>query len=232
MGVAVKMEGVAVVYPNGAEALSDVSLRIDEGEFVFIVGPTGVGKTTLLKLIYRELLPTRGRVVVMGRDTKEIGPDELPHFRRRIGIAFQDFGLLPQRTVWENLAFVLRAIGAGRREVFRKVPKALEMVGLLDKAHALPHELSVGEQQRACIARAIVNEPPLLIADEPTGNLDPKTSWGIMQLLERINESGTTVVVASHDKLMVDRMRKRVVELFRGRVVRDEKEGVYEGVAV
>jgi len=228
----IEVEGVAVVYPNGVEALSDVSLKVERGEFVFIVGPTGVGKTTLLRLIYRDLLPTRGRVKVMGRDTREIGPGELPLFRRRIGIVFQDFGLLPQRTVWENLAFVLRAIGAGRREVFRKVPKALEMVGLLDKAHALPNELSVGEQQRVCIARAIVNEPPLLVADEPTGNLDPKTSWGIMELLQRINEGGTTVVVASHDKLMVDRMRRRVIELFRGRVVRDEREGAYEGVAV
>lgn len=226
------MEGVTFVYPNGVEVLSEVNFRVERGEFVFLVGPTGVGKSTLLKLIYRELLPTRGRVVVMGRDTRGIGPKELPYFRRKVGIAFQDFNLLPHRTVWENLAFVLRAIGEGRKEVFRKVPRALEVVGLLDKAHALPQELSVGEQQRACVARAIVNRPLLLVADEPTGNLDPKTSWGIMKLLQRINEEGTTVVVASHDKLMVDRTRRRVIELFGGKVVRDEREGGYEGLAV
>jgi cell division transport system ATP-binding protein len=220
-------QDVSVAYPNGVQALADVNLSIEKGDFAFIVGSTGSGKSTLLKLIYREELATEGRVFVMGDDVEELRPAAVPFLRRKIGIVFQDFRLLPQKTVWENLAFALRVIGTPPREIRRRIPEALDLVGLNHRCEAFPHQLSGGEQQRASIARALVNNPPLLVADEPTGNLDPDTSWDIIQLISRINVRGTTVLVATHDREIVDRMRKRVIVLDRGQVVRDQEKGVY-----
>lgn len=224
------MQGVFFAYPNGEEVLRDINLRIEKGEFVFIVGPTGVGKSTLLKLIYCAEHPSKGKVIVAGRDVTKLSKKEIPLLRRRIGVVFQDFGLMPTRTVWENIAFALKAIGMSRKEVCRKVPTVLDVVGLSDKAHAFPAQLSGGEQQRVSIARALVNNPLILLADEPTGNLDPDTSLEIMQLLAKINLMGTTVVVATHDKYIVDAMRKRVVTLENGRIVSDRERGLYNEV--
>jgi cell division transport system ATP-binding protein len=227
-GPMVEFEHVSMVYPEGTEALEDVTVAIDEGEFVFIVGPTGEGKSTLIKLIYRELLPTMGRVLVAGGDVAALPLRKVPHLRRRIGVVFQDFRLLPHQTVFENVAFALRVVGEGGRNIRRRVPELLAQVGLADRPNALPSQLSGGEQQRVSIARALAHEPPIFLADEPTGNLDPDTSWEIMQLIARvIAERGTTVIVATHDKLMVDAMHKRVIELSNGRVVRDAPEAGY-----
>ncbi|MGC8666683.1 MAG: cell division ATP-binding protein FtsE [Chthonomonadales bacterium] len=224
----IELHDVSVVYPGERTALAHVSLRIHKGEFVFIVGPTGSGKSTLLKLLYREELHIKGKVLVSGRDLTTLRPREVPFLRRRLGIVFQDFGLLPNKTVFENVAYALRVIGAGRKEIRRKVPPALELVGLVHRCDAFPGQLSGGEQQRVAIARALVNDPPLLLADEPTGNLDPETSLGILRILEHVNVRGTTVLVATHDKYIVDCARKRVVALERGHLVRDELEGTYE----
>lgn len=224
------MQGVFFAYPNGEEVLRDINLRIEKGEFVFIVGPTGVGKSTLLKLIYCAERPSKGKVIVAGRDVTKLNRKEISLLRRRIGVVFQDFGLMPTRTVWENIAFALKAIGMSRKEVCRKVPTVLDVVGLSDKAHAFPAQLSGGEQQRVSIARALVNNPLILLADEPTGNLDPDTSLEIMQLLAKINLMGTTVVVATHDKYIVDALRKRVVTLENGRIVSDRERGLYNEV--
>jgi cell division transport system ATP-binding protein len=224
----IDVQDVSVVYPNGVRALDGVGLSIEKGEFAFIVGTTGSGKSTLLKLIYREELPTQGRVLVMGDDVVDMRPSAVPYLRRKIGIVFQDFRLLPQKTVWENLAFALRVIGAPSREIIRRIPEILELVSLTHRCDAFPHQLSGGEQQRASIARALVNNPPLLVADEPTGNLDPDTSWDIMQLISRINIRGATVLVATHDREIVNKMRKRVVVLDRGQIVRDEEKGSYD----
>ncbi len=221
----VYLEGVTVVYPNGTRALHDVTLHVERGEFVFIVGASGSGKSTLLQVIYREVRPTSGRVIVGSQDVTALPPSRIPYLRRRVGVVFQDFRLLPDRTVWENVGFALDVLGASRREKFRKVPVALQLVGLTDKADAYPHELSAGEQQRTCIARALVNGPQVLLADEPTGNLDPDTSWGIVQILAEIAERGTTVIMATHDKTIVDRMRRRVVSLVHGTIVRDDRTG-------
>jgi cell division transport system ATP-binding protein len=218
---------VSLSYNNGVQALRNVSVRISKGEFVFIVGPTGSGKSSFLKMLNREEVPTTGQVLVGGKDVVRMRPRQVPGLRRSIGVVFQDFRLLPQRTVWENIAFALHAIGAPGREVRRRTGAALEVVNLAAKADAYPHEISGGEQQRASIARAIVNNPPILLADEPTGNLDPDTSWDIIGVLERIHLKGTTVIVASHDKTIVDRLQKRVVEFDQGKVVRDEQEGRY-----
>jgi cell division transport system ATP-binding protein len=218
---------VSLTYENGVQALRNVSATIQKGEFVFIVGATGTGKSTFLKLINREVVPTSGQVYVAGRDVARLPGRHVPGLRRQIGVVFQDFRLLPHRTVWENVAFALHVIGMAGREIRRRVPAALEMVGLAHKADAFPHQLSGGEQQRASIARAIVNTPPILLADEPTGNLDPETSWDIIKLIEKINLKGTTVLVASHDQTIVDRLRRRVVEFESGAVVRDETEGKY-----
>lgn len=226
----IQMQGVFFAYPNGEEVLRDINLRIEKGEFVFIVGPTGVGKSTLLKLIYCAEHPSKGKVIVAGRDVTKLSKKEIPLLRRRIGVVFQDFGLMPTRTVWENIAFALKAIGMSRKEVCRKVPTVLDVVGLSDKAHAFPAQLSGGEQQRVSIARALVNNSLILLADEPTGNLDPDTSLEIMQLLAKINLMGTTVVVATHDKYIVDAMRKRVVTLENGRIVSDRERGLYNEV--
>jgi cell division transport system ATP-binding protein len=218
---------VSLSYNNGVQALRNVSVRVEKGEFLFVVGSTGSGKSSFMKLLNREEVPTSGRVLVAGKDVGRMRPRQVPGLRRSVGVVFQDFRLLPQRTVWENVAFALHVIGAPGREIRRRTSAALELVNLAAKADAYPHEISGGEQQRASIARAIVNNPPVLLADEPTGNLDPDTSWDIIRVLDKINLKGTTVLVASHDKAIVDRLQKRVVEFDQGKVVRDEQEGRY-----
>jgi cell division transport system ATP-binding protein len=223
----VELRRATKVYPGGHVALDRVSLRVDRGEFVFLVGPTGCGKSTLIKLLIRELEPTEGEIMIAGRDIATLGRDRVPQLRRRIGTVFQDFKLLPDRSVYDNVAYALQVIGASRAEIRTKVPDALRLVGLADKTKNMPDQLSGGEQQRLAVARAFVNHPPLLLADEPTGNLDPATSVGIMQTLYRINRTGTTVVVVTHDREMVDKMRRRVIGLDAGRVVRDQAAGRY-----
>jgi len=223
----VELRRASKIYPGGHIALERVSLRVDRGEFVFLVGPTGCGKSTLIKLLIRELEPTEGEVLIAGRDIASLSNDKIPYLRRRIGTVFQDFKLLPSRTVYDNVAYALQVIGASRSEIRTKVPDALRLVGLADKVNSYPDQLSGGEQQRLSVARAFVNHPPLLLADEPTGNLDPKTSIGIMQVLYRINRTGTTVVVVTHDRDLVDKMRRRVIGLEDGRVVRDQAAGMY-----
>ncbi len=224
------LKGVTKVYPNGVEALSNVDLSLGKEEFVFIVGPTGSGKSTLLKMLYRDELPTSGTVMVDRVNISELKNEQVPFLRRNIGVVFQDYKLLPLRTVYENTAFALQVQGASRAFVRRQVTQVLELVGLLKKSNCLPGELSGGEQQRVCIARAIVNNPPLLIADEPTGNLDPATSWEIVHLLDKINKRHTTVIIATHNKAIVDGMRKRVIALEGGRIIRDQQLGVYSNV--
>src|ERR687898_3076242 len=223
----VEMRRVTKVYPGGHVALERVSLRVDRGEFVFLVGPTGCGKSTLIKLLIRELEPTEGEVRIAGRDIATLSDAKVPYLRRRIGTVFQDFKLLPSRSVYDNVAYALQVIGAPRSEIRKKVPDALRLVGLADKLSSFPDQLSGGEQQRLSVVRAFVNHPPLLLADEPTGNLDPATSIGIMQVLYRINRTGTTVFVVTHDREMVDKMRRRVIALEDGRVVRDQAAGRY-----
>ncbi len=223
----VELREVTKVYDGGSVGLERASMRIGRGEFVFLVGPTGCGKSTCIRLLMKELEPTKGEMHIAGRALGEIPRSRLPYLRRNIGVVFQDYKLLPNRTVYDNVAYSLQVIGESRQEIRRKVPDILRLVGLSTKLHNFPDELSGGEQQRVSIARAFVNHPPLLLADEPTGNLDPETSIGIMQLIYRINRTGTTVVVATHDKEMVDKMRRRVVELREGRIVRDEQSGLY-----
>ncbi len=223
----VELDDVTKVYPGGHLALERVSLGIGRGEFVFLVGPTGCGKSTLIKLLIRELDPTEGDVRIAGRTIGDLSDKKIPLLRRNIGTVFQDFKLLPNRNVYENVAYALQVIGANRAEIREKVPETLRLVGLSTKLNSYPDQLSGGEQQRVSIARAFVNHPPLLLADEPSGNLDPVTSIGIMQLLYRINRAGTTVLVVTHDHSMVDKMRRRVIELFEGRIVRDETSGGY-----
>ena len=223
----VELRRATKIYPGGHVALERVSLRVDRGEFVFLVGPTGCGKSTLIKMLIRELEPTEGEVLIAGRDIATLPDRQVPFLRRRIGTVFQDFKLLPSRTVYDNVAYALQVIGASRSEIRSKVPDALRLVGLADKLSNYPDQLSGGEQQRLAIARAFVNHPPLLLADEPTGNLDPATSIGIMQLLYRINRTGTTVFVVTHDRDMVDKMRRRVIALDDGRMVRDQAGGMY-----
>jgi len=226
----IQIKNVSKIFPNGLEALSNVELNIGKEEFVFIVGPSGAGKTTLLSMLYREELPTSGEVIVDHVNIVGLEPAQVPFLRRNIGIVFQDYKLLPNRTVYENVAFALQVTGATRSHIKRHVTQVLELVGLLKKVKSLPKELSGGEQQRVCIARAIVNNPPLLIADEPTGNLDPSTSWEIMQLLDKINKRHTTVIVATHNKSIVDGMRKRVVAVENGRIIRDQQLGSYSPI--
>jgi cell division transport system ATP-binding protein len=223
----VELRNVVKKYDNGVPALGGVSLTVRRGEFVFLVGHSGSGKSTLMKLLLKEIEPTSGTIRVAGRDLAEIKPSKVPYYRRNIGAVFQDYKLLPSRTVHDNVAYALQVTGGGRREIRDKVPDILRLTGLATKLHNLPDQLSGGEQQRVSVARAFVNHPPLLLADEPTGNLDPETSIGIMQLLYRINRTGTTVVVCTHDHHLVDRMRRRVIELERGRVVRDDPAGLY-----
>jgi cell division transport system ATP-binding protein len=223
----VEFRNVTKVYDGGSVAVDQLSMRIGRGEFVFLVGPTGCGKSTCIRLLQKELEPSKGEIAIAGREFSEIPRSRVPYLRRNIGVVFQDYKLLPNRTVYDNVAYSLQVIGEGRQQIRRKVPDILRLVGLSTKLHNFPDELSGGEQQRVSIARAFVNHPPLLLADEPTGNLDPETSIGIMQLIYRINRTGTTVVVATHDKEMVDKMRRRVIELREGRIVRDEKSGLY-----
>ena len=221
-------ESVRKVYEPDVVALRDVTFHIDKGEFVFIVGASGSGKSTLVRLLLKELEPTAGKIVVGGRDLSRLKRSKVPMLRRNIGCVFQDFKLLPNRTAAENVAYALKVQGESRSNIRRKVPEVLSMVGLSHKANSLPTELSGGEQQRVSIARAFVNHPPLLVCDEPTGNLDPDTSVGIMQLLYRINRSGTTILMVTHDREMVDKMRRRVIALEDGRLARDERRGGYE----
>jgi cell division transport system ATP-binding protein len=224
----IRFENVSKVYDGQTRAaLADVSLDVDKGEFVFLVGTSGSGKSTFLKLALRELRPSRGRVFVAGKELNRLASWKVPRLRRQIGTVFQDFRLLPNKTVFENVAFALQVIGKPRGQIRRVVPDVLALVGLDGKEHRMPDELSGGEQQRVAIARAFVNRPRILIADEPTGNLDPTTSVGIMKLLDRINRTGTTVIMATHDANIVDQMRKRVIELEGGRLVRDQSRGVY-----
>lgn len=208
-------------------SLDGINLEVDRGEFVFLVGPSGAGKSTLLKLLYREEVPTSGQLLIDGKDVAKLPPRAVPYLRRNLGVIFQDFKLLPDRTVFDNVAFALECTDVPRREIMRRVPAALELVGLRHKSRALAAELSGGEQQRVAVARAIVRNPVLVIADEPTGNLDPENTWAIMNLLNQINQMGATVVVATHAAEIVDSMKKRVVALERGRVVRDENRGTY-----
>ncbi len=223
----VEFRDVSKVYGGGSVGLDGASMKIARGEFVFLVGPTGCGKSTCIRLLMKELEPSKGELLIAGRELNSMPRSRVPYMRRNIGVVFQDYKLLPNRTVYDNVAYSLQVIGETRQEIRRKVPDILRLVGLSTKLHNYPDELSGGEQQRVSIARAFVNHPPLLLADEPTGNLDPETSIGIMQLIYRINRAGTTVVVATHDSQMVDKMRRRVVELREGRIVRDELSGLY-----
>jgi cell division transport system ATP-binding protein len=218
---------VTKVYEPNVAALRDASFLIEKGEFVFVVGPSGSGKSTVVRLLLREIDPTGGKVIVGGRDIGRLRRSKLPQLRRNLGCVFQDFKLLPNRSAYENVAYALKVIGEGPEHIRRKVPEVLSLVGLADKMNSLPDELSGGEQQRVSIARAVVNHPPLLVCDEPTGNLDPDTSVGIMQLLYRINRLGTTVLMVTHDREMVDKMRRRVIALEDGIVARDERRGGY-----
>ena len=224
----IRFENVTKVYARGARpAVDDVSMEVRRGEFVFLVGASGSGKSTCLHLVLREERPTKGKVFVAGRDLGSMSSWNVPKLRRQIGVVFQDFRLLPNKTVFENVAFALQVIGKPRHTIAITVPETLEMVGLAGKEKRRPHELSGGEQQRVAIARAMVNRPPILLADEPTGNLDPTTSLGIMRLLDRINRTGTTVVMATHDEEIVNQMRRRVIELDTGTLVRDQAHGAY-----
>jgi cell division transport system ATP-binding protein len=227
-GSMIVFEKVTKVYEPDVVALRDVSFHIEKGEFVFIVGASGSGKSTLIRLLLKELEPTDGRIIVGGRDLTRLSRGKVPLLRRNIGCVFQDFKLLPSRSASENVAYALKVQGESRASIRKKVPEVLAMVGLSHKMNSLPDELSGGEQQRVSIARAFVNHPPLLVCDEPTGNLDPDTSVGIMQLLYRINRSGTTVLMVTHDREMVDKMRKRVIALEAGQLARDERRGGYE----
>ena len=224
----IRFENVSKVYDGQTRpALADVTVDVDKGEFVFLVGQSGSGKSTFLKLSLRELRPSRGRVFVAGKELNRLSSWKVPRLRRQIGTVFQDFRLLPNKTVFENVAFALQVIGKPKTHITKVVPEVLELVGLDGKELRMPDELSGGEQQRVAIARAFVNRPMILIADEPTGNLDPSTSVGIMKLLDRINRTGTTVMMATHDSNIVDQMRKRVIELEGGKLVRDQSRGVY-----
>jgi len=224
----IELLGVSKVYPPDIVALRDVTLKVEGGEFVFVTGPTGSGKTTLLRLLIGDVVPTRGRVVVGGVNLAEVKRGDLPLFRRDVGVVFQDFKLLPHKTAYENVAFVLEAFGLPPREVRRRAMEALEMVGLVHRRRLFPEQLSGGEQQRLALARAIVNMPSLLLADEPTGNLDPHTASDVVKLLLQINAMGTTVVVATHNRELVNELRKRVISLRDGVLVRDVRGGTYD----
>ena len=221
------LDKVSKIYTAGAPALNGVTLHINRGEFVFVVGDSGSGKSTLIKLLLRELIPTKGKVWVMGHDVAKLSHWKIPKFRRNLGIVFQDFRLLKDRNVYENVAFAQRIVEVPAKEIRKSVPKILATVGLAGKYKAKPKQLSGGEQQRVALARALINKPSILLADEPTGNLDPKNSWEIMNLLEEINKSGTTVVVVTHNREIVNAMHKRVVTMKKGVIVSDEEEGEY-----
>lgn len=224
----IKISNVTKVYENGARGVDGISLDIEKGDFVFVVGSSGSGKTSLIRMLLKELEPTSGRIVVNRTDITNLDYKYIPYFRRQLGVVFQDFKLLPNKTVYENVAFAMQVTEATGREIRRNVPTALAMVGLGRKARAYPDQLSGGEKQRCALARAIVNKPPILIADEPTGNLDPDTAWEIMMLLEDINYRGTTIVMATHAREIVDKMQKRVVTIHNGQLLRDIERGGYE----
>lgn len=221
------LSNVTKTYPNGSTALDDVSFLIERGEFVFIVGPSGAGKSTLIKLLMHEETPTSGQVIINNKDIGKLKRREVPYLRRSMGVVFQDFRLLSNKTVFENVAFAMDIIGASRKEIRKQVPTVLSLVGLSHKAKSYPKELSGGEQQRVALARALVNNPAFLIADEPTGNLNPKVAMEIMELLDNINKRGTTVIMATHAKDIVDTMKKRVIAIEDGKIVRDESRGGY-----
>ena len=223
----IHMKDVMKVYDNGAVALNNINVDIGKGEFVFLVGPSGAGKSTFIKMLFREILPTSGILTVNGRDVIRMARSEVPYLRRSLGVIFQDYRLLPDKTVYENIAFAMEVIEAPRRLMQRSVNSVLDIVGLRDKYKCFPTQLSGGEQQRVAIARAIVNNPAIVIADEPTGNLDPDTSWEIMDIFQRINASGTTIVMATHDKTIVDAMQRRVIAIENGPIARDEAQGGY-----
>ena len=223
----IHMRNVRKVYDTGVVALDGVNVDIKKGEFVFVVGASGAGKSTFIKMLFREELPTSGELLVNGHDVVNMERSEVPYLRRGLGVIFQDYRLLPDKTVFENVAFAMQVIEAPRRTMQRSVNAVLEVVGLRDKYRSFPSQLSGGEQQRVAIARAIVNSPTIVIADEPTGNLDPETSWDIMDIFHRINQAGTTIVMATHDKHIVDTMQRRVIAIEGGRIVRDEARGVY-----
>lgn len=224
----IRMDQVSMQYSTGVDALCDVSIRIEKGEFVFVVGKSGSGKSTFIKLLLKELNPSEGRIFVAGRQVTNLSRKQVSLYRRQIGVVFQDFRLLKNKTVYENIEFAQQIIGMNKREIARNVAIMLEMVGLKGKENAYPGELSGGEQQRVAIARALINNPAILLADEPTGNLDPQMAWEIMMLLQEINKMGTTVVVVTHNNDVVDIMKKRVVTLDNGSIVSDEEEGGYQ----
>ena len=224
----INFENVSKQYKNSsAPALDEINLNIEQGEFVFLVGQSGSGKSSLLRLLLKEEKPTSGTVTVDGINVAKLPNRKVPAFRRTMGIVFQDFRLLPGKTVFDNVAFGMEVIGKSKKEIHQRIPALLDLVGLDEKAHRLPSELSGGEQQRVALARAFVNQPKLLLADEPTGNLDPSTSVGIMKLLDRINRTGTTIVMATHDVAIVDQMRKRIVQMENGKIIRDQERGMY-----
>lgn len=223
----IELRNISKTYSKGVQALKNINLKIDKEDFVFLVGPSGAGKSTFIKLLLKEEDPTEGNIIIKGKDVTNLSRRKVPYHRRNIGIVFQDFRLLPNKTVYENVAFAMQIIEASSKEIRRQVPMILGMVGLSNKASSYPHELSGGEKQRVSIARAIVNNPSILIADEPTGNLDPETAWEIMKVLKQINRRGTTVLMATHARDIVDIMQQRVIALEKGRVVRDEQRGAY-----
>ena len=223
----IHMKNVTKVYENGAVALNNINVDIRKGEFVFLVGSSGAGKSTFIKMLFREVLPTSGILTVNGRDVIRMANKEVPYLRRSLGVIFQDYRLLPEKTVYENISFAMQVIEAPRRLMQRSVNSVLDIVGLRDKYKCFPHQLSGGEQQRVAIARASVNNPSIVIADEPTGNLDPETSWGIMDIFQRSNAAGTTIVMATHDNTIVDAMQRRVIAIEDGQIVRDEAQGGY-----
>lgn len=227
LNLMIHMKNVTKVYENGAVALNNINVDIRKGEFVFLVGSSGAGKSTFIKMLFREVLPSSGILTVNGRDVIRMANKEVPYLRRSLGVIFQDYRLLPEKTVYENISFAMQVIEAPRRLMQRSVNSVLDIVGLRDKYKCFPHQLSGGEQQRVAIARAIVNNPSIVIADEPTGNLDPETSWGIMDIFQRINAAGTTIVMATHDKTIVDAMQRRVIAIEDGQIVRDEAKGGY-----
>ena len=224
----IEFKNVSKIYNNNVHALKNVNVKIERGEFVFLVGPSGAGKSTFIKMLLKEVDPTTGTIMNNGTDLSTLKRNQIPYYRRKVGMVFQDFRLIPNLSVYENVAFAMRVVGASAREIRKRVPTVLSLVGLSDKYKVFPHELSGGEQQRISLARAIVNNPSLLIADEPTGNLDPETAKEIMALLDDINKAGTTILMATHAKDIVDMMKKRVLAVEKGVIVRDEKRGKYE----
>ncbi len=224
----IRLKNVTKTYKTGVTALYDINLSIEKGDFVFIIGSTGCGKSTIIKMIYREEKPTKGEIIIGGKDVSKVWNSKVYKIRRKMGVVFQDYKLLEKSTVYENVAFALEVFGLPKAEIHKKVIKALELVGLKNKVKSFPHQLSGGEQQRVAIARAIVNEPKLLICDEPTGNLDPDTSMEVMKVLEAINELGTTIIMVTHDREIVNKMKKRTILLEAGRILKDYEKGTYE----